>query len=286
MVLYLSTVPLGRLFSKKPKANDRRFLPQRLFVTNFYSLAEGDRVASYGLWFAIFVSKFIESYFFLTLSLRDPVRELSIMKMSRCAGEVWLGNWFCTRQPTIVLGLIYLTDLVLFILDTYLWYIVWNTVFSVCRSFYIGVSIWTPWRNIFSRLPKRIFSKIISVSGDKNIKSKLLVSQVWNSIIISMYREHLISLEHVQKLIYKQIDNPGVEGDSVLKEPIFFVSQEDQTIKSSLFQDQAEAQRRITFFAQSLSTPMPEVGPVHLMPSFTVLIPHSQRKDNIIVTGR
>ena len=132
--------------------------------------------------------------------------------MSRCAGEVWLGNWFCTRQPTIVLGLIYLTDLVLFILDTYLWYIVWNTVFSVCRSFYIGVSIWTPWRNIFSRLPKRIFSKIISVSGDKNIKSKLLVSQVWNSIIISMYREHLISLEHVQKLIYKQIDNPGVEG--------------------------------------------------------------------------
>ena len=94
-------------------------------------------------------------------------------------------------------------------------------VFSVCRSFYIGVSIWTPWRNIFSRLPKRIFSKIISVSGDKNIKSKLLVSQVWNSIIISMYREHLISLEHVQKLIYKQIDNPGVEGDSVLKEPIF-----------------------------------------------------------------
>ena len=109
-------------------------------MTNFYSLAEGDRVASYGLWFAIFVSKFIESYF-LTLSLRDPVRELSIMKMSRCAGEVWLGNWFCTRQPTIVLGLIYLTDLVLFILDTYLWYIVWNTVFSVCRSFYIGVSI-------------------------------------------------------------------------------------------------------------------------------------------------
>ena len=63
MVLYLSTVPLGRLFPK-PKANDRRFLPQRLFVTDFYSLAEGDRVASYGLWFAIFVSKFIESYFF------------------------------------------------------------------------------------------------------------------------------------------------------------------------------------------------------------------------------
>ena len=44
-----------------------------------------------------------------------------------------------------------------------------------------------------------------------------------------------------------------------------------------MFQDQAEAQRRITF-AQSLSTPMPEVGPVHLMPSFTVLIPHYSEK--------
>lgn len=117
-----------------------------------------------------------------------------------------------------------------------------------CLSFFLyWVSIWTPWRNIFSRLPKRIFSKIISVSGDKNVKAKMLVSQVWNSIIISMYREHLISLEHVQKLIYKQIDNPAVEGGSVLKEPIFFVSQEDQSIKSSMFQDQSEAQRRITF---------------------------------------
>ena len=169
------------------------------------------------------------------------------MLVHRCTGEEWIGAWLCSRQPTIVLILIYVTDLVLFILDTYLWYIVWNTVFSVCRSFYIGVSIWTPWRNIFSRLPKRIFSKIISVSGDKNVKAKMLVSQVWNSIIISMYREHLISLEHVQKLIYKQIDNPAVEGGSVLKEPIFFVSQEDQSIKSSMFQDQSEAQRRITF---------------------------------------
>ncbi|EGW34545.1 glucan synthase [Spathaspora passalidarum NRRL Y-27907] len=277
MVLYLSIAPLGKIFTSSRK-QDRRFLATKYFVTNFYTLTESDRIASYGLWFAIFISKFIESYFFLTLSMRDPVRELSVMKMTRCAGEVWIGNWLCQRQTVIVLCLIYLTDLVLFFLDTYLWYIVWNTIFSVCRSFYIGVSIWTPWRNIFSRLPKRIFSKIISVSGDRNVKAKLLVSQVWNSIVISMYREHLISLEHVQKLIYKQIDTPGVEGGSILKEPIFFVSQEDQSIKSSLFRDQSEAQRRVTFFAQSLSTPMPEVGPVHLMPSFTVLIPHYGEK--------
>ncbi|KAI5963564.1 GSL2 [Candida pseudojiufengensis] len=277
IVIHLSLSPLGKVFSRSRKRNERKFLPNRTFLMNFYLLTDTDKIASFGLWFAIFVSKFLESYFFLTLSMRDPIRELSSMNNISCTGEIWFGNWLCTKQPKIVLGLLYLTNLVLFILDTYLWYIIWNTIFSVCRSFYVGVSIWTPWRNIFSRLPKRIFSKIISVSNEKNIKTKLLISQVWNSIIISMYREHLISLEQVQKLIYKSIDTIGIEG-GILKEPMFFVSQEDQSFKSSLFKNQSEAQRRITFFAQSLSTPMPEVGPVHLMPSFTVLIPHYSEK--------
>ncbi|KAK6197913.1 1,3-beta-glucan synthase component [Scheffersomyces amazonensis] len=278
IVIYCSFIPLGKLFDNYPNNKGRRYLPTKLFTRSFYSLKGSDKVASYGLWFSIFISKFIESYFFLTLSLRDPVRELSAMKMTRCAGEIWIGNWLCSHQTIIVLGLIYLTDIVLFFLDTYLWYIVWNTIFSVCRSFYIGTSIWTPWRNIFSRLPKRIFSKIIAPPNDKSIKGKKLVSQVWNAIIISMYREHLLSLEHVQRLIYKQVANPNIEGGTILKEPTFFVSQEDQTMKSALFYDQSEAQRRITFFAQSLSTPMPEVNSIDSMPSFSVLIPHYSEK--------
>ena len=100
----------------------------------------------------------------------------------------------------------YITDLVLFFLDTYLWYIIWNTVFSVARSFYLGISIWTPWRNVFSRLPKRIYSKVLA-TGDMEIKykPKVLISQIWNAIVISMYREHLLSIDHVQKLLYHQV---------------------------------------------------------------------------------
>ncbi|EAZ62754.2 1,3-beta-glucan synthase component [Scheffersomyces stipitis CBS 6054] len=278
VVIYLSVAPLAHIGDSYPKSRGRRYLPTQYFAASFYSLKGTDKVASYGLWFAIFVSKFIESYFFLTLSLRDPIRELSIMKMTRCSGEVLIGNWLCMRHTIVVLSLTYLTDLVLFFLDTYLWYIVWNTIYSVCRSFYIGASIWTPWRNIFSRLPKRIFSKIIASPADRTIKAKFLVSQVWNSIIISMYREHLLSLEHVQKLLYKQVSVSGIEGDTVLKEPTFFVSQEDQSLKSALFYEQSEAQRRITFFAQSLSTPMPEVNPINSMPTFSVLIPHYSEK--------
>jgi 1,3-beta-glucan synthase len=33
-------------------------------------------------------------------------------------------------------------------------------------------------------------------------KPKVLVSQIWNAIIISMYREHLLSIENVQGLLY------------------------------------------------------------------------------------
>lgn len=278
VVVYLSIAPLGKVFLRKPSSANRKYLPQKFFITNFYLLTDTDKIASHGLWLAIFISKFLESYFFLTLSMKDPIRELSILKNINCSGESLFGSWLCSKQPYIILCLIYLTNLVLFILDTYLWYIIWNTLFSVCRSFYVGVSIWTPWRNIFSRLPKRIFSKIISVTNEKNLRSKSLISQVWNSIIISMYREHLISLENVQNLIYKLIEDPSQEGGIILKEPMFFVSQEDQSFKSTLFSKQSEAQRRITFFAQSLSTPMPEVGPIHFVPSFSVLVPHYSEK--------
>jgi 1,3-beta-glucan synthase len=38
----------------------------------------------------------------------------------------------------------FIIDLVLFLLDTFLWYIIWNTVYSIARSFMLGLSIWTP----------------------------------------------------------------------------------------------------------------------------------------------
>ena len=276
-VIYLSVVPLTYLFCPYDR-RDRNYSPNETFNLSYFKLKGTQRAASYGLWLSVFLFKFIESYFYLTLSLKDPIRELSMMKLTRCAGDRWLGQTTCSYHTMIVLILIIFIDLVLFFLDTYLWYIICNTIFSVFRSFYIGVSIWTPWRNIFSRLPKRIFSKIISVPGDGNIKAKYLVSQVWNSIIISMYREHLLSIEHVQKLIYKKVMTNGTEGNSILKEPTFFVSQEDMTMKSTLFYNDSEAQRRITFFAQSLSTPMRDIGPTESMPSFTVLIPHYKEK--------
>ena len=60
------------------------------------------------------------------------------MKIEHCIGDKFLKTALCLQQPRILLGLMFFTDLILFFLDTYLWYIIFNTVFSVARSFYHG----------------------------------------------------------------------------------------------------------------------------------------------------
>ena len=108
-------------------------------------------------------------------------------------------------------------------------------------------------------------------------KPKVLVSQVWNAIIISMYREHLLSIDHVQKLLYHQVPSER-DGKRTLRAPAFFISQEDRGLKAEFFPPGSEAERRISFFAQSLTTSVPEALPVDAMPTFTVLVPHYSEK--------
>ena len=276
---FFAIMPLGGLFgSYMTNKNSRRYVASQTFTASWPRLRGNDMWMSYGLWTLVFAAKLSESYFFLTLSFRDPIRILSTMKISRCAGDAIFKDILCKQQPKILLVLMFITDLCLFFLDTYLWYIILNCVFSVARSFYLGVSIWTPWRNIFSRLPKRIYSKVLATTDmEIKYKPKVLISQIWNAIVISMYREHLLAIDHVQKLLYHQVPSEQ-EGKRTLRAPTFFVSQEDHSFKTEFFPTQSEAERRISFFAQSLSTPIPEPLPVDNMPTFTVLIPHYSEK--------
>lgn len=278
--LFFSVMPLSHLFGDYTtnSKTERRYLPTRFFATSFPSLMKNDRMISVGMWVGIFVAKFTESYFFLTLSLRDPVRELSVVDLESCVGDTYLGTWLCQRQAFVLLVLMYVADLILFFLDTYLWYIIFNTLFSVFRSFYLGSSIWTPWKNIYSRLPKRIYEKILYVHerGPLRYKPKKYVAQVWNSIIAGMYSEHLLPAESVHLLLYRNeiADN----GEHSLSEPRFFVSREENSSRTPYFEPQTEAERRISFFAQSLCTPIGKACPIDAMPTFTVLIPHYGEK--------
>ncbi len=106
---------------------------------------------------------------------------------------------------------------------------------------------------------------------------KVLVSQVWNAIIISMYREHRLSIDHVQKLLYHQVP-AGQDEKRTLRAPAFFISQTDRGVKPEFFPKGSEAERRISFFAQSLTLELPEPLPIDAMPTFTVLTPHYSEK--------
>ena len=91
-----------------------------------------------------------------------------------------------------------------------------------------------------------------------------------------MYREHLLSIEHVQKLLYHQVQND--QGRRTLRAPAFFVAQNERSLKGSFFPAGSEAERRISFFAQSLTTALPDPLPIDTMPTFTVITPHYSEK--------
>ena len=283
--IFFSVMPLGGLFGSYMKRNSRQYVASQTFTASYPRLRGTDMAMSFGLWAVVFGAKFGAAYGFLTLSFRDSIRYLDIMNVDSCLGDnLLLGNALCRWHPTVLLLLMFFTDVIFFFLDTYLWYVLLNTAFSLARSFYLGSSILTPWRNIFSRLPKRIYSKILATADmEIKYKPKVLISQIWNAVVISMYREHLLAIDHVQKLLYHQVPSEQ-EGKRTLRAPTFFVSQEDHSFKTEFFPSHGEAERRLSFFAQSLSTPIPEPLPVDNMPTFTVMIPHYSEK--ILLTLR
>ncbi|KAI1435879.1 1,3-beta-glucan synthase component FKS1 [Xylaria sp. CBS 124048] len=276
--IFFSIMPIGALFGSYLTKNSRQYVASQTFTASWPHLKGNDRLLSYFLWVTVFGAKFGESYRYLTLSFRDAVRYTALLNVETCLGDAQIGNILCKHQPTVLLILMVVVDLLFFFLDTYLWYVIVNAVFSIARSFYLGSSILTPWRNIFSRLPKRIYSKILATTDmEIKYKPKVLISQVWNAIVISMYREHLLAIDHVQKLLYHQVPSEQ-EGKRTLRAPTFFVSQEDHSFKTEFFPTHSEAERRLSFFAQSLSQPIPEPLPVDNMPTFCVVIPHYSEK--------
>jgi 1,3-beta-glucan synthase len=275
--LLFAIMPSGRMFGDRVAGKSRKYLASQTFTASYPALETQNRVASAILWFLVFGCKFTESYFFLTMSFRDPIQVMVGMKIQGCSDR-FFGSSLCRNHAAFTLTIMYIMDLVLFFLDTFLWYIIWNTVYSIGRSFVLGLSIWTPWKDIYTRLPKRIYAKLLATGGaEMKYKPKVLVSQIWNAIIISMYREHLLSIDHVQKLLYHQLESPQ-SGRRSLRAPAFFISQSDKGFKGEFFPPGSEAERRISFFAQSLTTATPDPLPVAAMPTFTVLTPHYSEK--------
>ncbi|KAG0218724.1 1,3-beta-D-glucan synthase [Mortierella sp. NVP41] len=275
--IFARTGTVSKILFGGSSKTSRKNLASQTFTASFPKLNRSDRALSIFLWALVFTCKLVESYFFLARSFKDPLKALYDERIPNCKDK-YLGQSLCSIMPVFTVIVMFFTDLVLFFLDTYLWYVIWNTIFSVFQSFKLGISIWTPWRNIF----RRIYAKLLATADmDVKYKPKVLCSQVWNAIVISMYREHLLSIEHVQRLLYQQVPSEN-ETKHTLKAPTFFVAQEDASLQAEFYPQHSEAERRITF-AQSLSTPIPEPLPVDQMPAFTVLVPHYSEKTLLLL---
>ncbi|KAH8833629.1 1,3-beta-glucan synthase [Flagelloscypha sp. PMI_526] len=267
-------IPSGRMFGDRVAGKSRKHMASQTFTASYPSLTRSARTASVTMWLLIFTCKFVESYFFLTSSFSAPIAVMARTKVQGCRDR-FFGDALCSNQVPFALAIMYVMDLVLFFLDTYLWYIIWLVVFSIGRSFNLGISIWTPWKDIFTRMPKRIYAKLLATAEmEVKYKPKVLVSQIWNAVIISMYREHLLSIDNVQRLLYHQVDGP--DGRRTLRAPPFFTNQDGAGFKGNFFPAGGEAERRISFFASSLTTALPEPLPVDAMPtlqSLSLIIP-------------
>lgn len=186
--LLFAIMPSGRMFGDRVAGKSRKYLASQTFTASYPTLDRKNRIGSIGLWILVFACKFTESYFYLTLSFSDPIRVMVGMKIQGCEDR-FFGNALCTNQAAFTLTIMYIMDLVLFFLDTFLWYIIWNTVFSIGRSFVLGLSIWTPWKEIYTRLPKRIYSKLLATS-DMEVKYKPKVCLYISTCVFNAYMRY------------------------------------------------------------------------------------------------
>jgi 1,3-beta-glucan synthase len=279
---FLAVVPLSAFrhfrFGSR-NLQSEKYLPNQVFTASFHSMDPGCRGVSIGLWIGVFFAKFIESYFFLTLSLRDPLRELSNMVFLNCTDIVYLGRTLCEYQGWILLITMLVIDLVLFFLDTYLWYIIVNVSFSAARAVYSGMSIWTPWKQIYSQLPSRIVCQILYSNDKPNDHYHTKISKIWNSIVLGMYREHILPEEQARLLLYSGTasESQDLSTDGRSPRPLGTAFIPDSHFTRA-FEGNPEAERRISYFAQSLATTFPSAMAVEELPAFTVLVPHYQEK--------
>ncbi|QRV97434.1 beta-1,3-glucan synthase [Ceratobasidium sp. AG-Ba] len=232
-------LPSGRMFGDRVAGKSHKYLASQTFTASYPTLTRNQRIGSIALWTLFFGCKATESYFYLALLFKDPVHVMVGIKIQQCDDRIF-GNALRTNQAAFTLAIVFIVDLTLFFLDTYLWYVIWNT---------------TPLKDIFTRLPKRIYAKIL-VAADMEVKykPKVLVSQVWNAIIISMYCEHLLLIDHVQKLLYHQVQRQSDAGRVL---PRRKRGSPPHLVLCSEFDDYN-----------------PGAAPVDAMPTFTVLTPH------------
>lgn len=168
VTLFFAITPSGKVFGGFFGSNHSS--AHRIFTASFPALEIEGRLASVALWVLVFGSKFVESYFFLTLAFRDSVATLTGIKVRGCHDRLF-GSALCRNQVIFTLTIMYLADLLLFCLDTYFWYLIWSTFFSVGRSIWLSSSMQTLRKDSYSSIPSLLHTRFLVTRDTKAVCS-------------------------------------------------------------------------------------------------------------------
>jgi 1,3-beta-glucan synthase len=148
----------------------------------------------------------------------------------------------CRLAPYSAVTVFILLNFVLFLLDTYIWYLLFSTALGAYHGLIHGISAWRPWSSDILKLPEQLYRKLVpSVVTERQIS----VAAIWNAIVLSFFRDHLISVKAVQQMLYL----PGRGGELNLPAYLSAEGQAELSEQPLLHQ---EAWRRIQFLSKSL----------------------------------
>ena len=168
------------MFEDRVAGKSQKYLASQTFTAGYPALDRKNRMGSIRLWLLVFICKFTESYFYLTLSFSDSMWVIVGMKIQGCEGQVLrecpLHGPDCNHADDHVY---YGSGAVLF--WTPFFGILFGTQFLVLRGHLrwgYRSGLRSSWREIYTQLPKRIYAKILA-TGDMEAKYKPKVCSIY-----------------------------------------------------------------------------------------------------------
>ncbi|KAI3635300.1 hypothetical protein MIR68_006866 [Amoeboaphelidium protococcarum] len=208
--------------------------------------AQRNEWSSILFWMNIFILKFTFSWFYLIQPLRDPIK--SILYSQECEiDNPEICQFYLYLQVTMILVL----NFILYFLDTYIMFTLGMSIYSAWLAVKNGFVGWSDVSTIFEKIRIKLL----------NCYDLYNLARMWNSFIISMYKDLIISGDECMDMLFQK------DSDGQIKTPTSLSSTSNPA-----------GQQRLSAFVQSMSGECLPALQISQMPTMSVIIPHYNEK--------
>lgn len=175
--------------------------------------------------------------------------------------------WGIVGGNYILVLLLLIPFIVFFVLDTFTFFFIGQSIISYIAGKWTGVSCirtWNEFKHNFDRIKEQFISKIIpDSSGLSQSQKEIAWVKAWNLIIDNLYKQDKITGDEKELYTYVVENDKGDFLDGKVKIlPDFSASPDNE-----------EAKKRILNFASSMFMEMPRVPSWDRLYSFSVMVP-------------